>query len=134
MVVCRGGSEVSSTRWQSPWVNLRRSLRVGAWNVLSLREDDHVSLLSSELQRLNIGIAVLCEVCRPDSGEVMADGCTYYWSGHSDCYHAQGVAVAVSNKLTPMIIEVTLVNERIEIKDSSSLLGCHFPGLCICSN
>ena len=28
-------------------------------------------------------------------------------------YHAQGVAVAVSNKLTPMIIEVTPVNERI---------------------
>ena len=28
-------------------------------------------------------------------------------------YHAQGVAGAVSNKLTPMIIEVTLVNERV---------------------
>ena len=38
---------------------------------------------------------------------------TYYWSGCSNGYHAQGVAVAVSNKLTPMIIEVTLVNERI---------------------
>ena len=34
-------------------------------------------------------------------------------SGRSDGYHAQGVAVAVSNKMTPMIIEVTLVNERI---------------------
>ena len=33
-------------------------------------------------------------------------------SGRSDGYHAQGVAVAVSNKLTPMIIEVTSVNER----------------------
>ena len=43
----------------------------------------------------------------------MADGYTNYWSGHFDSYHAQGVAVAVSNKLTPMIIEVTPVNERI---------------------
>ena len=34
-------------------------------------------------------------------------------TGRSDGYHAQGVAVAVSNKLTPMIIEVTPVNERI---------------------
>ena len=33
--------------------------------------------------------------------------------GRSDGSHAQGVAVAVSNKLTPMIIKVTLVNERI---------------------
>ena len=32
---------------------------------------------------------------------------------HSDGYHAQGVAVAVSSKRNPMIIEVTPVNERI---------------------
>ena len=31
--VWRSGAEVSSTRRRSPWVNLRRSLRVGAWNV-----------------------------------------------------------------------------------------------------
>ena len=43
----------------------------------------------------------------------MAGGYTYYWSDRSDGYNAQGVAVAVSNKLPPMIIEVTPVNERI---------------------
>ena len=31
----------------------------------------------------------------------------------TDGYHAQGVAVAVSNKLTPMINKVTSVNEHI---------------------
>ena len=40
-------------------------------------------------------------------------GYTYYWSGRSDGYHAQGVAAAVSNKLALKIIEVTPVNERI---------------------
>ena len=40
-------------------------------------------------------------------------GYTYYWSGRSDGYHAQGVAEAVSNKLTPMIIEVTPVNKCV---------------------
>ena len=70
-------------------------------------------LLSTELKRLNIGIAALSEVQRPDSGEIMADGYTYYWSGHSDGYHAQGVAVAVSNKLTSMTIEVIRANECI---------------------
>ena len=84
--VCRDDAEVSSTRRRSPWVNLRRYLRVGAWNVLSLREDDHLPLLSSELKRLNIGVAALSEVRRPDRdrGEIMADGSTYYWSGRSD--------------------------------------------------
>ena len=48
-----------------------------------------------------------------DSGEIMAGGYTANLSGHSDGYHAQGVAVAVSNKLTPLIIEVTPVNKRI---------------------
>ena len=104
---------MSSSRRRSPWVNLRQSLRVGAWNVLSRREDDHLSLLSSELKRLDIGIAALSEVRRPECGEIMVGGYTYYWSGRSDGYHAHGVAVAVSNKLTPMIIEVTPVNECI---------------------
>ena len=43
----------------------------------------------------------------------MVGGYTYYWSGRPDGYHAQGVAAAVSNKLTPTIIEVTPVNEHI---------------------
>ena len=43
----------------------------------------------------------------------MVGGYNYYWSGRSDGLPCQGVAGAVSNKLTPMIIYVTLVNERI---------------------
>ena len=105
-----GGAEVSSTRRRSPWVNLRWSLRVGAWNVLSPREDDHLFLLSFELKRLNIGITALSEVQRPDCGEIMAGGYTYHWSGRSDGYHDQGVAVAVSNEMITMIIEVPPVN------------------------
>ena len=56
---------------------------MGAWNVLSLREDDQLSLLSSELKHLNIGIAALTEVWRPDSGDIMAGSYTFYWSGRS---------------------------------------------------
>ena len=65
----------------------------------------------------------------------MVGGYTYDWSGRFDGYHTKGVAVAGSNKLTPMIIEVTPVNERImrQNKDSS-LSGCHFLGLCLCSD
>ena len=94
--------------------------------------DDHVSLLS-ELKHLDIGISALSEVRRPDCSEIMAGVYTYYWSGRSDGFHTQGVAVAVSNKLTPMIIEVTPVNERImRLRIRHSL--CHFPGLCLCSD
>ena len=94
-----------------------------AWNVPFRREDDHLPLLSSELKRLDIGIGALSEVQRPDCGEIMVGGYTYDSSGRSDGYHAQGVAVAVSNKLTPMIIEVTPVNERIMRLRKSHSLG-----------
>jgi len=63
------------------------------------------------------------EVRRPDSGEIMAGGYTYYWSDHFDGYHAQGVAVTVSNKLTTMIIEVTPVNKHIMIERIRHSLG-----------
>ena len=86
---------------------------MGAWNVLSLREDNHLSLLSSELNHLDIGTAALSEVQRLDCSEIMVGDYTYYWSGRSDGDHSQGVAVAESNKLTPKIIEVTPVNKRI---------------------
>ena len=85
----------------------------GAWIVLSQREDDHLSLLLSKLTSLNISMAALSLVQKTDSGEIMVGGYTYYWSGRTDSYHVQRVAVAVSNKLTPIIIEVTLVNEYI---------------------
>jgi len=76
---------------------------------------------------LDIGIAAISEVQRPDCGEFMAGGSTYNWSGHSDGYHAQGVSVAVSNKLTPMIIEVTPINERIMRLRICHSLGVIFP-------
>ena len=68
----------------------------------------------TDLKLLDNTIATLSEVRTPDCGEIMVGDYTYnYWSGRSDGYHAQGVAVAVSNKLTPMIIEETPVNEHI---------------------
>ena len=105
-------------------------LQVGAWTFLTFREDDYLFLLSSEFPCLNFSGAAFSEVRKPYSGEIMVGGYTYYWSGRSDISHAQEVAVAVFNKLTPMIIEVTPVNER----EDSSLFECHFSGFCICSN
>ena len=90
---------------------------MGAWNVLSPREDDHLSLLS-QLKRSNIGIAALSEVRRPGSGEIMVGCHTDYWSGRNEGYHAQGVAVAVTNKLTPMISNKRIV-KAVEIRNTS---------------
>ena len=114
---------MSSTRRRSPWFNLRLSLWVGAWNVLSQKEDDHLSLLLSELKRLEIGIAALSQIRRPDCSESMVSGDIDDWSGHSDGYHFQGVTAAMSNKLTPMKIQVIPVKERVMRRRSHHSLG-----------
>ena len=109
----RVGAEVSSTGRRSSRFCLRRSCRVAAWNVLSLRDDDHLPLLSRELSRLGIAVAALSEVRRPKSGEISVGGYTYYWSGRLDGYHSEGVAIAVSDRLTRMVVEAVPVNERM---------------------
>ena len=85
---------------------------MGAWNALSLQDDARVPALSAELARLGIAVAALSEVRRPGSGEISVGGYTYYWSGRADGKHTQGVAVAISDRLTSQVKEVTPVSER----------------------
>ena len=108
-----GGAEDSSPGPRSSRLNLRRSIRVGAWNVLSLQDDCRVPALSAELGRLGIAVAALSEVRRPGNGEISVGGYTYYWSGRADGRHTEGVAVAVSDRLISQVKEVTPVSERI---------------------
>ncbi|XP_069981048.1 uncharacterized protein [Penaeus vannamei] len=79
-----GVAEVASNRSNCPRLNLRLEVRVGAWNVRSLRQDDRLPLLSRELGRLRVEAAALSE----------------------------GVAIAISSKLQPSVVEVTPIDER----------------------
>ena len=108
-----GGAEVSFTRSRNPRLNLRRSIRVAAWNVLSLQDDSRVPALSAELARLNIAVAALSEVRRPGSGEIRVGGYRYHWSGRTDGHHKEGVAIAVADRVASQIKGVTRVSERI---------------------
>ena len=108
-------AEVASTQSDRARLNLRRAIRVGAWNVLSLREDEPLPLLSRELSRLGMEVAALSEVRRPGSGMISEGGYTYHWSGRSDGHHLQGVAIAISSRLQPSVVEVAPVDERIMV-------------------
>ncbi|KAG2456919.1 CFDP2 protein, partial [Polypterus senegalus] len=93
--------------------NLRRPIWVGAWNILSLRQDDHLPLLSEELRKLRISVAALSEVCRLGTVQISVSGYTFYWSGRSDGCHTRGVAVPVADWLRPMVFDVTPFYKRI---------------------
>lgn len=109
----RGGAKEARTRRAKPGVNLRRALRVGAWNILTLSDDRRLPHLSDELRRLRVDIAGLSETRRPDSGEISDGGYTYYWSGRSDGTRLGGVAIAIASRLQSSVVGVTPVDERI---------------------
>ncbi|MFV0264599.1 MAG: endonuclease/exonuclease/phosphatase family protein, partial [Kluyvera sp.] len=109
----RGGANAAPARRTRPGVNLRRALRVGSWNVLSLSEDHRLPCLSDELRRLKVDIVGLSETRRPGNGEISSMGYTYYWSGMSNGARLRGVAIGISSKLQPFVVEVTPVDERI---------------------
>ncbi|KAG0723422.1 Transposon TX1 uncharacterized protein [Chionoecetes opilio] len=109
----RGNAEAAPARRITPGINLRRVLRVGSWNVLSLSDDHRLPLLSGELSRLRVDIVGLSETRRPGSGETSSGGYTYYWSGMSNGHRERGVAIGISSKLQPSVVEVTPVDERI---------------------
>ena len=109
----RGGAEEARTRRARAGVNLRRALRVGAWNILTLSDDHRLPHLSDELRRLKVDIVGLSETRRPASGEISSGGYTYYWSGRGDGLRLGGVAIAISDRLQSSVVGVTPVDERI---------------------
>ena len=119
----RGGADEARTRRASPGVNLRRALRVGAWNVLTLADDHRLPQLSDELRKLRVDVVGLSEVRRPGSGEISSGGFTYYWSGSSDGTHRRGVAIGISSRLQPSVVGVTPVDERIMLVRLKHTLG-----------
>ena len=110
--ISRGGAEESVARSAAHGWNLRRGCRVGAWNVLTLGDDDRLPILSRELERLGVDIAALSEVRRLDSGSAVAGAYSYHWSGRTDV-RLGGVAVAISSRLSECVRQVTAVDERI---------------------
>ena len=94
-------------------VKLRRVLRVGSWNILSLLEDPRLPHSSDGLSRLRVDMVGLSETRKPGSGETSSKGFTYYWSGMSNGYHVKGVAIGVYSRLQPSVAEVTPAEERI---------------------
>ena len=88
---------MAPTRWTTPGVNLRRVLRVGSWNVLSLSEDHRLAHLSDELSRLRVDMDMDMgsKTRRPGSGKTSNKGFTYYWSGMTIGHFVKGVAIGI---------------------------------------
>ena len=86
---------------------------MGSWNILSLSNDHRLPHLSDEISRLRMDIVGLSKTRRPGSDEISSKGFTYYWSGMSNGARLKRVAIDVSSRLHPSVVEVIPVNESI---------------------
>lgn len=69
--------------------------------------------VTSAIKGIGAGVAALSEVRKPGSSTISMGGYTYYWSGCGDGHHLQGVAIAISSRLRPSVVEVIPVDECI---------------------
>ena len=83
---------------------------MGFWNVLSLSEDHRLPHLSDDLSRLRVDMVGLSETRRLGSGETSSKGFTYYWSSMSNGHHVKGVAIGISSRLQPSVVELMSVS------------------------
>lgn len=97
--VSAGVAEVASIQSDCPRLNLRWKVKVGAWKIHSLHQDEQLPLLSKEMGRLRVEVSALSEVRRPGNGTIGVGGYTYYWLGHGDGHHLQEVTKDISGRL-----------------------------------
>ena len=71
------------------------------WNVLTLGDNDHLPLLSTELHRLGIIMRALSETRKPGTAEVAVGENNYFWSGRFSDWFGQGVSIVVASRLVP---------------------------------
>ena len=68
---------------------------------------------SDELSRLRMDIVGFSETRRPGSDEISSGSLTYYWSGMSNGARLKGVAIGISSRLQPSVVNITPVDECI---------------------
>ena len=107
-----GVEDRTRNRWNVPWVKIQRVLILGSWNVLSLPDPHWLPHILDELSRVKVDIIMvrLSETRRSGSGEASGKGFSYYWSGMSNGHLVKGVAIGISSRLQPSVVEVTLMS------------------------
>ena len=81
--------------------------------LLSFSEDHRLPHISDELSSPRMDIVVLFKMRRPDSGDISSRGFIYYLFSISNSACVKGVAIGISSRLQPSVVQVTPVDERI---------------------
>ena len=94
-------------------INSRQKISIGQWNVRGLNALGKLSILSSELERMGIGICGLSETKWSNNGHFTTmDGHTVLFSGREDREH-HGVAIWIHRSFASCLLSYNTVSSRI---------------------
>ena len=98
-------------------VNTDNNIKIGTWNVRTLRDDDDFKLkkLLSEMERLNIDILGVSETHWTKEIEESFEEGKYVvlHSCRQDTVHRQGVAIVMSKEIAECMTDYKLISERM---------------------
>lgn len=122
-----------------------KNLSIGCWNVRTLQDNDaaperKTALVSLELQRYDVDIAVLCETRLPGNSQLREEkgGYDFFWSGKAENEPRQlGVGFAIKSKLAkslsslPKGISDRVATLSLELEGNTrvTLVSCYAPTL-----
>src|SRR5664279_5156613 len=102
--------------------DLRKTMKIATWNVLTLAKTGYQEALMRELERHNIDIAGITEARLTESGCNTIEGYTIYHSGGSQSY--RGVALVIKRQLSSSIKEWQPISDRILYARMGHRHGC----------
>ena len=94
-------------------LNIRRDLRVGAWNVMAMSSEGLTSLLTRELRRLRGAMAGLSETHLPRNDLTSDQGYSFCWSGRSDGWLSEKFALTLNEECVRSLVTWSSVIERL---------------------
>ena len=92
-------------------LDMRSSLRVTTWNVLTMAKPGYQEAVAREVLRYNISVAGITEARIPVSGECSVDQYTLYHTGGRN--RMNGVALFLNSKVSSSLIEWSPISNRI---------------------
>ena len=123
--------------------NNRKSLNLAEWNVRTLldregskRPERQTALVAMELSRYNIDIAALCETRLAQSGSIVDNGYTFFWSGKPENEKREsGVGFAIKKSIaqdleqepSPISDRVMVLRMPLQKKRSVTIVSVYAP-------
>ena len=92
-------------------VDIRPSMRVATWNVLTLAHTGYPEAIVNELLNYRVSLAGLTETRLVDNGVQYIDSCTLLHSGGSS--HINGVALLLDKRLSGSLVSWSPISDRL---------------------